>query len=298
MKGSVIRWSLAALLILIPTNACAQPVTKESRQRTCTDFTGLGPPSWSVQNRIAFTGDCGGRQALYVLDAADGSLTELPTGGLAAEWPRWSHSAKEIAFTVVVNEGQRDIFLLDVSSGKTTRLTDDGSHGGTMSWSPDDQWLGIYGPTGDDWNISRLRRDGSEKVRINRDNDHRYFNITWSPDGESYLYSASKAIFRQHNAAGKPVRVTPEGIHAVMPHWSPNGKLLAFDGNAGDGWELYLIKPDGTGLTRLTTNDTVDMNASWSPDGKRIAYQCDDDGVTSLCIHDLATRQSEPLFQP
>ena len=26
-----------------------------------------------------------------------------------------------------------------------------------MSWSPDDEWLGIYGPSGDQWNIYRLK---------------------------------------------------------------------------------------------------------------------------------------------
>ncbi len=165
-----------------------------------------------------------------------------------------------------------------------------------MSWSPDDQWLGGYGPTGEDWNIFRLRRDGRKKIQINRDNDYRYFNITWGPDGKSYLYTATDAIFLQAGKASEPVRVTPEGIHAVMPHWSPDGKSFAFDGNAGDGWELYLIRLDGTGLTRLTKNDTLDMNASWSPDGKQIAYQCDDGGVSSLCILNLRNRQTKPLF--
>ena len=68
-----------------------------------------------------------------------------------------------------LDESQRDIFLLDVASGEITQITDDGAHGGIMSWSPDDQCLGIYGPSvaGNEWNIYRLDRDGRKKTRLN-----------------------------------------------------------------------------------------------------------------------------------
>ena len=299
IRRTGIRLFGAALLFICLTIANSQAQQSDSHKNLrCEGFTKLGPPSWSADGRIVFAGDCGGRQGMYVFDLDDNSLKELPTRGLVAKWPRWSHTAKEIAFTASDAKEQRDIYLLDVSSGKITRLTSDGSHGGIMSWSPDDQWLGIYGPSDREWNIFRLRRDGSEKIRMNSDNNHRYFNITWSPDGKSYLYTASEAIFLQHNEAEKPARVTPERIHAVMPHWAPDGRTLAFDGNGGDGWEIYLIRPDGTGLVRLTSNDTLDSNASWAPDGKRFAHQCAVDGAAGLCLLELATHRSEPLFHP
>ena len=115
---------------------------------------------------------------------------------------------------------------------------------------------------------------------------------------ESYLYMATDAIFLQGKKAKQPLRVSPESIYAVMPHWSPDGESVVFDGNGGDGWELYLIRPDGTGLTRLTKNDTVDSNATWAPDGRRLAYKCTIDGVSTVCVLELETRQTEALFLP
>ena len=52
-------------------------------------------------------------------------------------------------------------------------------------------------------------------------------------------------------------------------------------GSLGQNWELYLVQPDGTGLTRLTDNDMVDTSPSWSPDGRQIAYRSRVPGASS-----------------
>jgi TolB protein len=36
--------------------------------------------------------------------------------------------------------------------------------------------------------------------------------------------------------------------------------------------EIYMMNPDGTDQTRLTNNDAIDINPSWSPDGEKIAF--------------------------
>src|SRR3712207_1151250 len=53
-----------------------------------------------------------------------------------------------------------------------------------------------------------------------------------------------------------------------------NGKLVFTslrDGNA----ELYSANPDGSGERRLTASTSQDMEATWSPDGSKIAYTSD-----------------------
>lgn len=68
-----------------------------------------------------------------------------------------------------------------------------------------------------------VSRDGSQKIRLNTSNQYKYFNITWSPDGSSYLYTATDAIYRQEGGVSEPTRITPDGIYAVMPKWAPDG---------------------------------------------------------------------------
>ena len=60
------------------------------------------------------------------------------------------------------------------------------------------------------------------------------------------------------------------------PSWHPDGKRLIFASNINDpkgrNFDLYLINVDGTGLERVTFNETFDGFPMFSPDGKRLVF--------------------------
>ncbi|HRJ57410.1 MAG TPA: protein kinase [Anaerolineales bacterium] len=65
---------------------------------------------------------------------------------------------------------------------------------------------------------------------------------------------------------------------ACQPAWSPDGQRLAFispcAGNEDvyNNSSLYLINPDGTGLTTLDASPGGNFDPAWSPDGTVIAF--------------------------
>jgi len=63
------------------------------------------------------------------------------------------------------------------------------------------------------------------------------------------------------------------------PAWSPDGTRIAFTSNREDGWEIYVMYADGSGVTRLTYDPEGADLPAWSPDGTRIAFSTTRDGV-------------------
>lgn len=56
------------------------------------------------------------------------------------------------------------------------------------------------------------------------------------------------------------------------PALSPDGKRLVFSMQAKQGWHLFMMDVDGSNLIQLTEGRHVDVQPSWSSDGKWIAF--------------------------
>ena len=65
--------------------------------------------------------------------------------------------------------------------------------------------------------------------------------------------------------------------------WSPDGKRLAFDSSRTDHTpndshhvnDVFVMKPDGSGVKKLTDSKGVSGDAAWSPNGSSIAFDAD-----------------------
>ena len=65
---------------------------------------------------------------------------------------------------------------------------------------------------------------------------------------------------------------TLTGEYDNFPLWSPRGDLIMFSRLVDGAYEIFTIKPDGTGLKRLTNTHGNDAHMAWSPDGEHIAF--------------------------
>lgn len=68
-------------------------------------------------------------------------------------------------------------------------------------------------------------------------------------------------------------RVTADGALNAAPAWSPDGSRVAFASRRNTAVQnIYWMRPDGSGIERLTTGEFNEVPQDWSPDGKTLIY--------------------------
>ena len=79
----------------------------------------------------------------------------------------------------------------------------------------------------------------------------------------------------------------------------PANPRLAFVRDLGGsvGNEIITVRPDGSGLKRLTDNHNDEWGPAWSPDGTRIAFSSTRDGNSEIYVMDRAGREVTRLTE-
>jgi len=159
-----------------------------------------------------------------------------------------------------------------------------GSTGGVIAYSS---------RQGADWQIILMNTDGSDPRNLTASINGGY-EPNWSPDGTQIVYQNNGLWILDVTTGGStrlPTEV--ENPYVVKPSWSPDGEWIAFLNEDGYRGDIYLIHPDGTGLTRVTTSADVsrDGNLAWSPDSQQIAFSAQVDGNTDIFLVDLSGLQ-------
>src|SRR6202167_2036321 len=71
---------------------------------------------------------------------------------------------------------------------------------------------------------------------------------------------------------GHPIRITAHPASEFAPHFSPDGRWIAFSANYDNNTDVYVIPVEGGQARRLTWHPAADIVTGWSPDGKRVLF--------------------------
>jgi Tol biopolymer transport system component len=153
----------------------------------------------------------------------------------------------------------------------------DGAMTMAAAWSPDGQRIafgfGTYFIPNQKAQIAIVRADGEGFETITSPDANSGFP-SWSPDGKQLVYRSSGKGgegLRIMSVADRHV-VELTTAHDTFPSWSPLGDRIVFTSNRDGSFELYSIKPDATGLMRLTRSPGDNVHSCWSPDGQSIVF--------------------------
>lgn len=153
--------------------------------------------------RIAFISNEAGNNDVWMMDADGKHRTQVTTHEASETHVRWAPDGGGLYFSSDRNDGDSDIWYIDLSSGKSRQINQDHGMDITPTPSLDGTLLAFCSnrqheedpnnPFADrDKDIWLMRADGTMPVRLT-ENQGADYNPCWSPDGNHILYTASDA---------------------------------------------------------------------------------------------------------
>ena len=234
--------------------------------------------------------------------------------------PVLSPDGKYIAFYSSRNLFSIDIFLADAKTGevkKTILNTELDPHLQSLEFINS---AGAWNPAGDKFvffttkdarptlSILDLTSDEIEN-EIRFDSLGQIFNASWSPDGNSIVFSALSGgfsnLFLYNLNSKKLTELTNDAYAEMQPEWSPDGKeiVLVTDRfttkldslDIGD-YQIALFNPQTKEFKQLNNfKNAKNINPQWSKDGNSIYFLSDQNGITNIYKLNLQNNDVEQL---
>jgi len=122
-----------------------------------------------------------------------------------------------------------------------------------------------------EWSVTKvITWGGQEDPAISPDGTKIAFVSYTDPSGKS-LGAEAPALYIANRNGTSPERLTPKGLFAFTPTFSPDGSKIAFTGLEKSDTEVYVVTLKTLKVEALTNNSVRDEVPDWRPDG-RIGY--------------------------
>ncbi|GAC1477776.1 MAG: hypothetical protein NVS1B4_20890 [Gemmatimonadaceae bacterium] len=290
---------LALVLLLAACDSGRQPPTAAPSpltSRIARSAIDAAPCNEPLRDGILYASDEFGYSDLMTVRVTGGARTRLTADGMGYFQPALSADGCKVAFLSTDHRRSLGLFVVNVDGTGLRRLTET-MGGGEAAWSPDGTRIAfrrIVAPPGNlPSRIFVINADGTGLRQLTPDTPG--FSVdgspSWSPDGMKILFirlEGSGPELNVINADGTAiVKIRPAGSSRLTSAaWSPDGTRIAatgYSGIPGDySQDLYVMRADGTGATRITDDGRQLSTPRWSPDGRRIAFVRVMDGLFQL----------------
>lgn len=241
--------------------------------------------------------------------------------------PAMSPTGDRVAF-LTDRTGYFDIYVISVTDEKKLEKIISGQRKADleelqwlrpgMSWSNDGKHIVFSSRSAGEDALNILDVDRKKIIDSHKFDMDGLFAPAWSPVSDEIAFVGVKNGYSDiyvFNSDTKELRkITNDIFSDAEPTWSPDGKMLAFVSDRKENVEpaellgdikiedydyhstdIYLVKADGSGLKRLTSDDLDDKSPQWTPDGKYLLFVSDRSGISNIYYFNTETEVINPL---
>ena len=118
-----------------------------------------------------------------------------------------------------------------------------------------------------------------------------------SPDGSRMAFVSDKegrsTLYIRDIEKSKDIQILQAGVFNTLARWSPNGRLLTFQGYLKGHFDIFTVDANGENLRKISrAKNPAGLPAnneypSFSPDGRKIIFVSDRTGYNQIYVSDI-----------
>ena len=236
-------------------------------RRITTDAASDVDPDMSPDGRdIVFTSNRSGNNDIHVVGSRGGTAVNLTAHPANDGWARWSPDGRHVVFHSN-RDGNFELYVMDRDGGDLIRLTNYPGVDQFPDWSPDGRLVAFRRDV--DIHVLEL---ASGQIRRLTDAPPLNQMPAWSPNGKHLAFMSLRegyvSVFLMNADGANQTNLTPKAAGdsdsdwiSRAPSWSASGRYIYFMSSRPDtglDMEIFIMRRDGTGATRLTDSTGMD----------------------------------------
>ena len=251
----------------------------------------------SAGTAIGFSTSTSGTMAYRTAKATPSRMTWFDRAGTVLgqgadlNGPSISSDGRYVAYDRTIG-GNRDVWIMDLVRGGTTRFTTHAAIDGFPVWSPDGSRLVFHSQRNGTFDIWTRRFDGAAGTEnlLLETPDHEW-PVAWSKDGRFVLYQRSDRNYESSDLFAlpmtgenrTPIVVANTPAEERMGEFSPDGRWIAYQTSESGKPEIVVRAfPESRGIVRVSTSGG---NAPrWRADGKEIYFIAPDGKMMAVPV--------------
>ncbi len=220
------------------------------------------------------------------------------------------------------------VYIADIKSGKVIKKLIGGNQTADfeelhlltpgLCWSPNGKKVAISVKSGDKDAIYIIDAEDGDEQELPVEFDG-IFSVDWNPVNNSLVFrgdNSKQSDIWIYNLKTKGLQqVTNDLFTDIDPKWSRDGKLIYFSSDRGSytdlnnipvdfdmidydykDKDLYVYNVDNNTLSRFTEDKHAnESSVVTSPDGKKVLYVSDRNGIDNIWLRDLETGEERPI---
>jgi TolB protein len=227
-----------------------------------------------ADTKLAYVSGPRGAKEIVMADYDGAGQAPVTRNGSINLSPVWSRDARSLAFTSF-RQGYPDLYrAFPFERRPDQTLAAFAGINTSPAFSPDGRSLAMT-----------LSRDGNPEVYVltlasgamKRLTRHAGIDTepSWSPTGQEIAFISDRSgtpnVYVM-DVEGANVRQVTSGGFCTQPRWSPRGDTIVYTRRQGTH-DLWAVAPDGSNARRLTAGPGDNQGATWSPNGRHLAFQ-------------------------